>query len=68
MAPKTHYTYHFIVPRGGGFAVVHGGITANPDRRESEHREKWPSGSLRIIGGPMTEAAARKWERDNGYA
>lgn len=65
----TPYTYHFVViDSRGGLTVVHGGITTNPARREREHREKWPNGSLRIVGGPMSESAARAWERKEGYA
>ena len=59
-----YYTYHFVV----GGRIVHGGITTDPKRREQEHRQKWPKGALRIVGGPMSEAAARAWERRNGYA
>ena len=61
-----YYTYHFYV----GSTVVHGGITTDPRRRESEHRQKpgWSRGRLHIVGGPMTEAQARQWEKDNGYS
>lgn len=58
------YTYYFVVK----WRIVHGGITRNPRRREAEHRRKWPNGFLRIVGGPMTEAQARHWERTNGYS
>ncbi len=58
------YIYHFVV----GGHIVHGGITTDFVRREQEHRQKWPNGTLRVVGGPMTEAAARTWERQNGFA
>lgn len=59
-----YYTYHFIVAG----RIIHGGITNNPQRRENEHRSTWPGGYLQIVGGPMTEASARLWERVNGFA
>ena len=60
----TYYTYHFIV----GGRIVHGGITIDTQRRQQEHQQTWPAGTLRIVGGPMSEANARAWERLNGYA
>ncbi len=59
-----YYTYHFIV----NGQIVHGGITTDPKRRENEHQATWPYGRLSIVGGPMTEAEARLWERLNGYS
>ena len=59
-----YYTYRFYV----NGRVVHGRITTDPDRREREHRQKWPNGYLNVVGGPMSEAAARRWERINGYS
>jgi len=59
-----YYTYHFIV----GGRIVHGGITTDTQRREQEHKQKWPIGVLCVVGGPMSEAAARAWERQNGFA
>ena len=59
-----YYTYHFIV----NGRIVHGGITANPRRREQEHQREWPNGRLHIVGGPMSEQAARAWERRHGFA
>lgn len=59
-----YYTYHFIVDG----RIVHGGITTDPQRREQEHAQRWPHGKLVVVGGPMPEAAAREWERINGFA
>ena len=28
----------------------------DPNRRETEHLQKWPNGYLHIVGGPMSEA------------
>ena len=58
-----YYTYHFSV----GGKIVHGGITNNPRRREQEHQQRWPNGKLSVVGGPMSEEAARAWERLNGF-
>jgi len=40
----------------------HSGITTDPSRRQDEHRQRWPGGTLQIATGPLTEAAAREWE------
>ena len=47
---------------------MHGGITNDLDRRESEHRQKWPNGHIKKVGRKTTEDAARKWEKDKGYS
>lgn len=59
-----YYTYHFIMSG----RIVHGGITTDPQRREREHQREWGNGKLVIVGGPMSEQAARAWERQNGFA
>ena len=59
-----YYTYHFYY----GGKIVHGGITTDLARREQEHQQKWPSGYIRKVGGPMPEAQARAWEKANGYS
>lgn len=64
VSQRKYYTYHFY----NGLALVHGGITIDPKRRETEHQQVWPYGHLLVIGGPMTEAEARAWERANGFA
>ena len=50
-----------------GNTIVHGGITNDLDRREQEHKQKWPKGHIRQVGRRTTEEAARKWEQDKGY-
>ena len=37
------FKYHFKV----GNKIVHGGITDDLERREQEHRRKWPKGRIR---------------------
>lgn len=56
--PRTHYKYHLKVGR----KIVHSGITEDLDRREQEHKRKWPSGHIFKVGNLTTEDAARKWE------
>lgn len=58
MASRTMVGYDFKV----GGRIVHSGITNDPDRREMEHKQRWPSGTLTVVTGPMTEAGAREWE------
>lgn len=59
---RTTYKYHFKV----GNRVVHRGVTNDLDRREREHRERWPRGRIEKIGGRATRARALEWERKGG--
>lgn len=52
------YTYDFKI----GNKIKHSGITNDPDRREKEHQQRWPSGHLSVVGRAKTEEGARKWE------
>lgn len=58
------YKYQFKVGR----KIVHGGITVDLERREQEHKQKWPEGHIVKVGRVTTEDAAREWERDKGYS
>jgi hypothetical protein len=58
-------TYKYIYLHKG--RVPHGGITNDPDRREREHRRRWPAGYIQQVGRRTTLSAARAWERDNGF-
>lgn len=42
--------------------VVWAGITTDLDRREGEHRDKWPKGFIDRRFGPASFAEARNWE------
>ncbi len=44
-------------------AVVFRGVTSDLQRRESEHRERWPEGTVVKIGRRTTRAAALAWLR-----
>lgn len=56
--PRNTSKYHFKV----GPKIVHSGITNDPERREKEHQQKWPSGHIKQVGRRTTEEAAREWE------
>ncbi|MFH1601881.1 MAG: hypothetical protein ABIB61_02910 [Candidatus Shapirobacteria bacterium] len=58
MKPRNTYKYDFKV----GNKIMHSGITRNLDRRELDHKQKWPKGHTVQIGRRTTEEAARKWE------
>jgi predicted GIY-YIG superfamily endonuclease len=45
-----------------GQKIVHSGITNDLERRETEHKQRWPNGHLVKVGIATTEEAARKWE------
>jgi len=57
-ASRPYVGYDFLV----GTKIVHSGITNDPERRETEHKQRWPNGHLRVVTGPMTEPGAREWE------
>jgi hypothetical protein len=52
------YGYHYYV-KG---EKKHSGITTDRQRRQTEHQQRWPGGTLQVAIGPTTEAAARLWE------
>ena len=58
MQKRDTYKYDFKV----GNKIVHSGITADLERREGEHQDRWPSGHIKKVGNITTEDAARKWE------
>ncbi|MFQ5842918.1 MAG: hypothetical protein ACE5I8_10820 [Thermodesulfobacteriota bacterium] len=58
--PRDTYKYHFKK----GNKIVHRGITDDLDRREQEHRQKWPKGHIKQVGRKTTEDAAREWEEN----
>ena len=53
------FKYHFKV----GNKIVHRGVTNDLDRREAEHRERWPNGKITKVGIRTTRPAALEWER-----
>jgi predicted GIY-YIG superfamily endonuclease len=56
------YKYHFKV----GKKIVYRGVTNDLERREVEHRQRWPTGKIRRIGIKTTRSKALEWERDGG--
>lgn len=57
------YKYYFKI----GKKIVHGGITADLERREQEHKLNWPQGHIFKVGRRTTRAAALTWKRQKGY-
>jgi hypothetical protein len=56
--PAVFYGYHYVTATG----KKHSGITNDPQRRQTEHEQRWPGGRLQLATGPMTESQARAWE------
>jgi len=56
------YMYQFK----DGNKVLHRGITNDLDRREGEHKQKWPEGHIKQVGRATTREAALEWERQGG--
>jgi hypothetical protein len=64
LGETTWNKYYFIV----GKKIVYVGITNDLDRREQEHKQKWPKGHIVQVGRKTTEDAARKWEEKKGFS
>ena len=56
---RNTYKYRFKVKN----KVVHSGITDDSERRELEHKQKWPTGHIVQAGYKTTEEAAKIWEK-----
>ncbi len=56
MTKRDTYKYNFEV-KG---KIVHSEITNNLDRREKEHKQKWPNGNIVKVGNRTTEKAVRE--------
>lgn len=63
MTTRDTYKYQVRVGR----KIVHGGITKDLERRETEHQQKWPKAKLTQVGRRTMEEAAREWEKDKDY-
>ena len=57
--PRPYKKYDVIVDG----KIVHSGITTDLERREQEHKQKWPKGHIKQVGGSVTEESARDWEK-----
>ena len=63
---KPRDTYTYLFKRGN--TVLHGGKTADPDRRENEHQRNLdPKGHIFIVGNRKTDDGATRWEEENGW-
>lgn len=58
VAKRDIYKYHFKI----GNEIVHSGITNDLERREMEHKQKWPNRHIFQIGNKTTEEGATNWE------
>ncbi len=63
---KTRDTYKYYFKKGN--RIVHGGITDDLERREQEHKQRWPNGHIFQVGRRTTEDAAREWEEKKDFA
>jgi len=63
-AKRDTYKYHFKV----GNKIIHSGITNDLERREQEHKQKWPNGHIFQVGNRTTEDAAEEWELEQKKA
>ena len=59
MAARNTYKYRFKVDG----KVVHYGITSDLERREHEHRRRWPEGCIEKVGRATTREKAWNWEK-----
>ena len=59
MTTRDTFTYDYKI----GNKIVHSGITNDLDRRESEHKRRWPNGHIVKVGAAKTETGAREWEK-----
>ena len=57
--PRNWYRYDYKI----GNKIRHSGITKDPERREGEHKARWPGGHLKLVGPAVTEDTAREWEK-----
>lgn len=64
MSTRNTYKYDFKV----GNKIRHSGVTNDLDRRESEHRQRWPDGHIVQVGRATTREAAEKWEESKHKA
>lgn len=58
MKRRNYYKYDFKI----GNKIAHSGITKDLERREEEHKQKWPKGHIVQVGRRTTKEAAEKWE------
>ena len=57
--PRPYRKYDVVVDG----KIVKSGITTDLERRGQEHKQKWPMGRIKQVGGAVTEESAREWEK-----
>lgn len=65
MARQPRDTYRYT--RREGNRIVYVGVTNDPDRRDSEHRQDGTPGKMRIEGPAVTRDSALEWERNHPF-
>jgi predicted GIY-YIG superfamily endonuclease len=58
MKKRDTFTYDFKV----GNKIMHSGTTTDLERREAEHRQRWPKGHIVKIGVAKTKEGALAWQ------
>jgi predicted GIY-YIG superfamily endonuclease len=56
------YRYHFKV----GKKIKYRGVTSDIERRELEHKQRWPDGKIVRIGQKISRQSALEWKRQGG--
>ena len=64
-AAVTVKTYKYRLKVDG--RVVCYGITTDLQRREREHRQRWPGGVIEQVGQPTSHRDAWEWERQQAF-
>lgn len=59
MSSRNTYRYQLKV----GDRVVYYGFTTDLQRREREHRRRWPSAAIEPLGEPTSHREAWEWAR-----
>lgn len=55
-------TKKYVLKRGN--EVVYVGITNDPERRETQHRQEKAFDKMELVGRPCTRESAEQWEED----
>lgn len=59
-------TYKYVLKVGE--KVVHRGVTNDLERRQAEHRVRWPDGQVEPVGEKTTMEQALIWMRDGAQS
>ena len=62
--PGQRDTYKYHLKQGK--KVIYIGVTNNLERREAEHKERFPDSHIEQVGRRTSRDSALKWEREGG--